>query len=657
MAGYMNKLSIKQNLMVLGCTSTVLLIGLGTYIFYNLWLELQNIHTHNQSLALVDKTWPLITARATNVPVSKAQHLDTTLYPSFKACFTEAGKTKNSNVIKPLHELNPSGINSFLQCVVEMDHWTSNGNRSTVFLAATMTQTLPHLASQLHKMVSSGRRTANKEKPNGYDHMTFIIHAGQFKYLADTLSKATRVKFKALNIPITPKGLETAERFRKANGKYQGAASRFALALGEAQPDKGLLIDELNKTFDTYMEELEALHAEISVLMHQNNKAEVNALWVKLSIVIGFIIVAILIGAGLSFRIYREITSKVESLDLDIRKLVRDSENTAVMGELPQAGYSYEIGRIAEAVGFFRDSVIKRMCTENKRARLEASKERKQEVDVIVADFQEKTEDLLRAVESSIVSMHKTSNTLGVSAEGTKTMIHEVSTQSANSSLNVQTMAAAATEMESTIHSISQQASEVQMIVETASSQASTVNGEIDVLSASTTSIGEIIGLIKAIAEQTNLLALNATIEAARAGDAGRGFAVVAGEVKALASQTATATEKISHGVNDIQKQTGGIVSKMQIITDTMNNAKTHAESITSVLESQQQATNEISQNANSAHQSTEGIVSFIADINDAASETSSAAIVVRAASDEVAVRTDALRNEVDHFLKKVANL
>ena len=72
--------------------------------------------------------------------------------------------------------------------------------------------------------------------------------------------------------------------------------------------------------------------------------------------------------------------------------------------------------------------------------------------------------------------------------------------------------------------------------------------------------ITSVAGSIQTIAKQTRLLSLNAGIEAARAGEAGRGFAVVAGEVKNLAEETRTATDRITGTVRSLTEQIEGLI-------------------------------------------------------------------------------------------------
>ena len=129
-------------------------------------------------------------------------------------------------------------------------------------------------------------------------------------------------------------------------------------------------------------------------------------------------------------------------------------------------------------------------------------------------------------------------------------------TASADASANVRDIASAADELAASVTEIDRQVSQANSIATKAVSEAEWTNTMVKELNEAAGRIGDVVRLITDIAEQTNLLALNATIEAARAGEAGRGFAVVASEVKALAGQTAKATEDVGAQIAGMQHAT-----------------------------------------------------------------------------------------------------
>jgi methyl-accepting chemotaxis protein len=102
------------------------------------------------------------------------------------------------------------------------------------------------------------------------------------------------------------------------------------------------------------------------------------------------------------------------------------------------------------------------------------------------------------------------------------------------------------------------------------------------------------------LAEQTNLLALNTTIEAAHAGEAGKGFAV-AQDVKALAGQTAKATDEIGTQIAGMQTATQESVTAIKEIGGTIGKISEIAATIAAAVEEQGAATREIARNIQQA--------------------------------------------------------
>ena len=166
--------------------------------------------------------------------------------------------------------------------------------------------------------------------------------------------------------------------------------------------------------------------------------------------------------------------------------------------------------------------------------------------------------------------------------------------------------------------------------------------------------IGDVVKLINEIASQTNLLALNATIEAARAGEAGKGFAVVAGEVKALASQTATATEEISSQIRAIQTTTRDAVAAIERIGATISKVSDISTAVASAVEQQDATTREMAQSVVSVAQSTSVVSEKVASLANAAGETGQSAHMVSDHAGELKHQADSLRAQVDQFLTRV---
>jgi len=273
--------------------------------------------------------------------------------------------------------------------------------------------------------------------------------------------------------------------------------------------------------------------------------------------------------------------------------------------------------------------------------------------------FNQNTSTFERAINEIVQGLSEASsgmNGMAASLEQGATSADEstgaVAMTAAEMAANVQTVAAAVTQLAASAQEIGGEAHRSAEKARQAAEEAKVTGDIVNGLNTAVERIGNVVNLIAGIASQTNLLALNATIEAARAGDAGKGFAVVAQEVKALANQTAKATEDITREIGDLRSASASAVAAVSSISGIVADIDTAISHIANTISDQTAATSEIACNVEQASAGTHGVTENIHGVRRNVAETKALAGNVLSASRDVGVQGDQLAREVKSFLE-----